>query len=366
LRRHRIITLCIAVILVIFSIVAGCTGKKSVIETPIAEPAPSLVETSITPADNPVLPVRGFHMSILPMPFEGQSFADAYKEASGLADAVPVWGRPTPFYGMAGEFSGEWGKTFVDEYTRGNGMLPLFNMSFIGGGMSLNSPSDIADATLQNPEWRNAYKQAALDIVRAARPLYFSIGNEVNRWYEHHGAESSNPDGFQHYVSLYNEIYDAVKEISPYTNVYCIFAREIVAENREADLGVLKMFNPARMDLLVFTTYPYAVSSINRVDDIRGSYYAEALEYMPGKPFGITEAGWAALEPFGGEQGQADFIDKLAGDLTVGQRINLQLLGWPWLSALDENDYVALVKRDGTPRPALNTWMDIFNSKSIN
>lgn len=69
-----------------------------------------------------------------------------------------------------------------------------------------------------------------LDVVRASKPLYLSVGNEVNRWYEKYGANSSSPNGFQHFVTLYEEIYDAVKELSPETKVFCTFAREIVAE----------------------------------------------------------------------------------------------------------------------------------------
>jgi len=357
-KTYSLISGALLAAIMMIGLVSACAGKTSRTTTVLP-----VVKTSITPADSPVLPERGFYMSILPTPSGGESFADAYKNASGFADAVPVWGRPTPFYGLAGELSGDWGKSFVEDYTRGNGMFPLFNMSFIGPGMTLISPPGIKNASLENPEWREAYKQATLDIVKSAKPLYLSIGNEVNRWYEHHGAENNNPDGFQHYVNLYNEIYDAVKQVSPQTKVYCIFAREIVDENREADLEVLKMFDPAKMDLLVLTTYPYAVSNINKTEDIRRSYYTEANKYMPGKPFGISEAGWAALEPFGGEQGQADFIRRLGGELTLKQGIDLQLLGWPWLSALDENDPVSLIKRDGTPRPALEIWKNLYQLK---
>jgi hypothetical protein len=77
----------------------------------------------------------------------------------------------------------------------------------------------------------------------------------VNRWYEKYGVGENNPNGFQHYVNLYEEIYDAIKKLSPETKVFCTFAREIISENREADLSVLPMFKPEKMDLLVFTSY---------------------------------------------------------------------------------------------------------------
>lgn len=138
-------------------------------------------ESTIEPLDHPALPQRGFFMGILPTPSEGESFAQAYERASALAEFAPVWGRPTPFYQLAGELSGGWGHTFVEQYIRGNGMFPIINLAFIGADMELISPPDVEEASLTNPEWRAAYKQAAVDVVRAGKPLYLSLGNEVNR-----------------------------------------------------------------------------------------------------------------------------------------------------------------------------------------
>jgi len=71
------------------------------------------------------------------------------------------------------------------------------------------------DATLNDPKWRELYKQAVLDGIREAKPLYLSAGNEVNRWYEEYGAKDGDTNGFQHFVSLYEEIYEEAKELSP-------------------------------------------------------------------------------------------------------------------------------------------------------
>lgn len=273
-----------------------------------------------------------------------------------------MWGKPTPFHKMAAELSGAWGQTFLKQYIRTNGLFPIVHMSFIGAGMTLESPPNISGATLNNTEWRKSYKQAALDIVRVARPLYLSLGNEVNRWYEQYGTASDNPNGFQHYVSLYNEIYDEVKKVSPQTKVFCTFAREMVAHNREAGLAVLEMFQSKKMDILVFTSYPFAVKGIGRPTNIADDYYSRALRYMPAKPLGFSELGWSALEAFGGEQGQADFITQTADRLTLKQGITLELFGWAWLSALDNNDTIALVKRDGSQRLAYQTWQRLYSA----
>ncbi len=167
-------------------------------------------------------------MGVLPTPAEGQNFESVYRQAARYAEFAPVWGRPTPFYNLASDLKGSWGQTFVTNLIRGNGMFPLIHLSFIGTGMTLVSPPNIQNSSLSNSGWRNAYKNAAIEVVKAIKPLYISLGNEVNRWYEAYDTTSGNPNGFQHYVSLYNKIYDTLKIICPQLKIFCTFAREIV------------------------------------------------------------------------------------------------------------------------------------------
>ena len=313
-------------------------------------------ETVLTPIDSPALPARGFFMGVLPIPNSGQSFEDAYAQAAQYAEFSPVWGTPTPFYSLADDLSGSWGQTFVEQYIRENDMFPLIHLSFMGPDVTLLDPPGMECSVLGDPQWRDAYKQAALDAVKASKPLYVSLGNEVNRWYEAHGTEEGDPNGFQHYVSLYEEIYDAIKEIAPKTNVFCIFAREIVDEFREANLSVLEMFNPEKIDLLVFTSYPHAVSEINYPEDIPDNYYQRVLNHFPDKMFGFSEIAWPSHEAFGGEEKQTEFILQVTGRLTEEQGITLHLLGWPWLHDLNENDYTGLKRRNGLAKMAFEVW----------
>ena len=310
----------------------------------------------------PEIPDRGYYMGFLPMPIEGQSLEEAYGEAAAYCEFIPVWGRPTPFYELADELSGSWGKTFVDTYIKGNGMIPLIHLSFMDVGVTLKKPPGMEDATLSDPEWRESYKKAALDVVKVSKPHFLSLGNEVNRWYEKYGL-NEDPNGFQHYVTLYEDIYDAVKEISPETTVFCTFSREIVSENREANLDVLQLFNLQKMDILVFTSYPYALPKIMNPSDMPDDYYVRALEYMPGKPVGFSEVAWSSLDAFGGEQGQADFLLQMCGRLTINQGVDLYFLGWPWLVDLSEDISAGLIKRDGTEKLAYTVWKDLFTGE---
>lgn len=344
---------CLALCLTL--VLPGCQR----LEIEVTPPALVSPEEMITPSDSPPAPGRGFFMGILPIPADGQSFENGYFQAAAFVDFAPVWGRPTPFYDLTAELSGYWGNVFIEQYTRSNGMFPFIHLSFIGPDMALASPPDISDPSLNNPEWRELYKHEALEIVRTARPLYFSLGNEVNLWYERYGTAEEDPNGFQHYISLYEEVYDAVKKLSPETQVFCTFAREIVSGNRQADMAVLRMFNRDKLDILMLTSYPHAVQGINRPSDIPDDYYSRLKEHLPGKPIGFSEVAWPSLEAFGGEQSQASFLGELCGRLTQDTGINLHLLGWPWLHDLDDNDSIGLIRRDGTTKLAYGVWKGI-------
>jgi hypothetical protein len=194
-----------------------------------------------------------------------------------------------------------------------------------------------------------------IESVEAAKPVYLSLGNEVNRWYEKYGWEGEN--GFKHWVSLYEEIYDDVKELSPETIVFCTFSREIVSENKEADLSVIGLFDPEKLDILVLTSYPHSLAGVNRPRDIPADYYTKVLEMLPDKPVGFSEIMWPSMAEFGGEEAQADFLRQLEMELTNG--LDVEFIMWPWLSDLAEGDYTGLIHRDGTEKLGYEAWISL-------
>ena len=316
--------------------------------------------------DEPELPSRGFFMGILPNPVDEQDIENVYIKAAENSEFVPIWSSGTGasgFWDYADKLKGWWGKTFLNNYIRGNEMYPVIHFSFIdkdqSGNLILKTPDHISDATLNNLDWRSLYKVSVIDVVKSVKPAYVSLGNEINRWYEKYGVEDDNPNGFQHYVSLYNEIYDLIKDISPQTQVFCVFSREIVDENREADLEVLKMFNYSKIDILVFTTYPIAIQGINKPSDIPDDYYLVASQYMQGKPFGFSEIGWPTYDLAGGEQAQYDFLINLSSKLTINQGISLHLFMYCWIHDLEGGDTTGLINRNGIEKLGYNAWKHI-------
>jgi hypothetical protein len=310
----------------------------------------------VTPADMVSEPSRGYLLGTLPIPYEGQSFTESYEMVSETCELIPVWGKPSPFWEKASDLKGSWGDTFVEELTRGNDMTPLLHFSFIDEGLMLSSPPGIV-GSLSNQEWRRQYKRAVIESVESAKPVYLSVGNEVNRWYEKYGWEGEN--GFKHWVSLYEEIYDEVKELSPETIVFCTFSREIVSQNREADMSIIDFFDLEKLDILVLTSYPHSVAGINRPRDIPLDYYTKVLERQPGKPVGFSEITWPSMAQFGGEQAQADFIMQLEMELTNG--LDVEFIMWPWLSDLAMEDYTGLIHRDGSKKLGYKAWISLSN-----
>ncbi|MFC2027640.1 hypothetical protein ACFLU3_03020 [Chloroflexota bacterium] len=349
--------------------VGGCgsSDDDGKVSPPDIESLPS--QTTIIPVDSPQLPDSGFYKGFASLLPTDDSFENSYKKAAEHAQFANIWvGSPdSGYWNLAEYLDGSWGDNFVGKFARENDIFPIINLSFIdkdpsSGKLILRVPKGKNYSSLSDPAFREAYKKGAIDAVKVSKPLYFSVGNEINRWYEQYGANNGDPNGFEHFVSLYEEIYDTIKELSPETKVFCIFAREIVDENREADLSVLEMFNPNKLDILAFTSYPFAPQNISKVSDIPNDYYSRALNHlgMNDMPFGLTELTWSTMDFFGGEAAQADFLTDAAGRLTTDQGMNLHLLGWWSLYDLEGDPHgTGLIARDGRKKPAYEVWKNL-------
>jgi hypothetical protein len=309
---------------------------------------------TVEPLDDPQVHPIGFYRGMLPTISSGENLSKVYAGISSYTQFVPVRGRPTPFWNLSKDLEGDWGDLFVEDLIRGNGMFPLVHMSFFDKGLTLAIPPGMPEVTLSDPDWRNAYTQAAIDIVNASKPSYLSLGNEVNRWYEGFGNDGG--DGFRHWVSLYESIYVKVKHLSPNTTVFCTFAREIVGQNREADMSVLSLFNSSTLDMLVLTSYPHSVLGINKVSDIPDDYYVSVFDHIPSKTIGFSEIAWPSYKAFGGVEAQSEFIKDATGRLTRDRGLNLHFIGWPWLTDVSAEDGLGLRYYNGTDKPSLKAW----------
>ncbi|MFH1998547.1 MAG: hypothetical protein ABIK28_02650 [Planctomycetota bacterium] len=97
-----------------------------------------------------------------------------------------------------------------------------------------------------------------------------------------------------------------------------------MSEYQEADLDVLDLFDADTLDVLAFTSYPFAVQGINMVTDLPDDYYSRALDPIaaPDIPFAFTEVAWSTLAPFGGE--------REAGLRGLKKFVVIGLMSWVW------------------------------------
>ena len=170
-----------------------------------------------------------------------------------------------------------------------------------------------------------------------------------------------SPADFNEYVDFYNELYDAIKEVSPDTKVFTVFQLERVKgltmweiEKNEAHWELIDLFES---DLIAFTTYPGLF--YRDPSDIPDDHYSE-INYYTSKPVAFTEIGWhSEASPQGwesSEQEQAEFIESF---FRLTNDIDMKIAIWSFLydpDIIEPFRSMGLRRADGTARPAWDVW----------
>lgn len=224
------------------------------------------------------------------------------------------------------------------------------------GESQLNRPLD--EETLAN------YVESAGSFAEQFEPAYMGFGVEVNIHAEDQPAE------FETFVSLFEETYDAVKAVSPDTQVYTTFQLEWLMGLRGGQFGgtndpeqaqweLLDRFPKA--DLVGITTYPGLV--YQNPSDVPDDHYAGIADRTD-RPLAVTETGWAHSNDAGpdwetSEDEQAAFVRRLF-ELTAD--LDLALLLWLFVyqpSGVEQAfEAMSLRRDDGTARPAWDAWVE--------
>lgn len=190
---------------------------------------------------------------------------------------------------------------------------------------------------------------------------YLGVGVEVNAHFD------EDPEGFETFVGLFAEVYDAVKAASPETRVYPGFQLEwtkglrggLFGGENDPDAAQWDLVDRFPMaDLLAFTTYPGLI--YRDPAEVPADYYETAAE-RAGKPVAITETGWTATDHVEGWEStdaeQVEFVSRLF-ELTGD--VDLALLLWAWVyGQTDQTAFqgMGLRRPDGSPRPAWDRWV---------
>ncbi len=173
--------------------------------------------------------------------------------------------------------------------------LTLSPITLYGGRKDPAIPPRVKGASFGDPEVRSAFLKDALALADL-NPDSLGLGTEVNLL-------ARNPAEFKHYVSLSQEVYQAVKRKHPSLTVTISFQWDVLLTQKQFDL--LPLFQSS-LDVYSFTTYP---SAFKKPALIPEDYYACIRKLLPRERIEFSEVGWSSDE--GGEEAQAAYLARL-------------------------------------------------------
>jgi hypothetical protein len=328
----------------IITFLFGCNGESAV---------------SVDNGGNDSLEARSFKVGVTGL------IPKNYPEASD-ADYMDLF-NSLPGYGEYLGLNVAWNQAETDEdgiplvvklaykETEGTTITP-----YIALGISIDAMTD-----LYFHEHGEAFKDASIAIAETYRPGIMLIGTEINRYFE------SSTVGFNLFMGLYNDIYDAIKEVSPNTLVGSHFQLDFMrgvairaGVQRPARWDLLGQFEP-NLDIAAFSAYPFL--GYNHPAEIPDNYLSQITDFTD-RPVIITETGWPTevlrLHPqiSADEEVQLDYFEILKERI---KPIPLYSLNWafphdPLTGQNDELfDTIGLRQNNGTPKRIQQEWLDL-------
>jgi hypothetical protein len=304
---------------------------------------------------------RGFLMGMVPSPkslpdSDFDDLVNAYQELGTIADVAMIWGSPGGI-GLYDRLLGNQVVTAVRVY----GLKPVLTLNFHtikevpgqGLGLVIDAPSGVAPV-VSDPEFRDLWVAEAKMIAQEFKPDYFSLGNEINDYFLIHPADLDD------YLTLFEEAYREIKDVSPETKVFVVFSYNHLIDNQQWEL--LGIFSE-RADIIGLTTYPW--KHFDSPNEIEEDYYSRLNQYLD-KPIAFTEIGWPSTNS---EGEQAEFLTRF---LELTRENDVEMINWLFLHEMDvtagmgrsifspETGTIALKKADGTKKPVYGIWEDLY------
>jgi hypothetical protein len=242
-------------------------------------------------------------------------------------------------------------------------------------------PGDVVFTNWTDQEFINEFTSFVLDYIERYEDSidYVEIGNEVDIYF------NTRPDEVQDYRIFYEEVYNAIKEEYPNVKVGTVMAYHEVRKNNNEWI----YSNLSLGDFDAFTLYVYSPGFLFDKDPSEMITYLEEIEELTGnRSYAIEEYGWNPSPQLeGNEEDQALAVDYFFNYLESAPD-RLEFMNYFMLhdgtheecveqaksfflpdDPIIENEkymdpfvdficYLGLIKTDGTPRPAWNTWVN--------
>lgn len=278
-------------------------------------------------------PDRTFLMGVSAQPasMTEQAYRDAFEvaEAAGeivLIQRTPPWREFMP----GGNISTRTEQlTLLEKRLATENHLKLFlaiDPTVPGDRSQLaNLPPDLAGEGFSNPDVRAAFVAYAKYLALNYKPAYMALGVEVDMIYRARGDGS-----FRNFLSLYFEAYDAVKSVSPDTQVFPTFQYEDMLGLIDTGSPMLpswslvNRFEP-KIDLLAVTSYPSLV--FESMSELPLDYY-DGLKGHTDKPVAFASVGWNSREEPTTNAESSDQVAYLYRVLGAVEEQNARMLVW--------------------------------------
>lgn len=316
--------------------------------------------------------IKGYGISPLGFPADYSHFVDFLREVGGLPNGGVMFNGAWRQDVAGGSDAGKVPSTAVTvvEQAAVYGYTPIlvFGWRSDDGSLHISVPGNAAD-DWTNEDAKDLFEQMLVEFASSQRPPYIFLGNESDAYY------ISNPEDYARWVEFYNRAYDAIKDVSPQTQVGPIFQYERLSGQgtfnqwTTPQWGALDEHDLNKVDIVGITLYPWL--SVATPEEVPDGYLDPLIEHVGDKPVAITETGWPGAE-LGlatawetSPDAQIRYIETLRRIL---EPANLKMLNWLHLYQMvptAENERfwqafssISLRDYEGNKRPVYDAWVE--------
>lgn len=355
IRPHKEILLILS-----FVLLAACARPAS--------PSTSVAPTSATSEAEEV--IKGYGISPLGFPADYNRFSDFLEEVGGMPNGGVMFNGAWRQDVINGANAGETPATAITviEQATVYGFTPIIVFGWRSdNSLCLNVPANGAN-DWTNEQAKDLFAQMLVDFASNYHPPYLFLGNENDAYY------ITNPEDYARWVAFYNRAYDAIKVVSPETQVGPVFQYEHLSGQATFNQwttpqwGALEAHDLAKVDILGITLYPWLGAATP--EEVPDSYLDPLVKRIGDKPVAFTETGWPGENlgvPTAWEtspEAQLRYIDALQRILP---RVNPKMLNWLHLYPMVQTggnqvswqifSSVSLRETLGNKRPVYDAWV---------
>jgi hypothetical protein len=258
--------------------------------------APDAIEPEAT--SDPSLPARPFALGVSSLPVEAseEAYSEAFALAGELGEVVLIQRAPP----WADFLPGGTVSARTERLTRiERDLARRHNLRLIlaidptqpsDRGALAGLPNALVGRDFSDKDVRASFIAYAKYLALNYKPDFLALGVEVDLYFARRGDAA-----FRSFVSVYFEAYDAVKEVSPNTQVFPTFQYEnllgvLGGRGSQPAWSLIDRFQP-KLDLLAISTFPR--SAVQNLQEMPADYYRVLKEHTD-KPVAIFSAGWGS------------------------------------------------------------------------